>query len=157
MKKSLLTVITFALVLINLVLTGLMAFAIVPEVKNVNALISKVASAIDLDMQVANASKGNSNVDLANVSSYTLADKLNINLKDNGDGKQHFASMSVTLYVNTASDSYSKYSADLATDATTKKYDSRIANIINDDIIQLYGRGDATSNPTRPEPTSRTP
>ena len=67
MKKSLLTVLTFALVLINLVLTGLMAFQIIPEVKNVNALISKVSSAMDLDMKVANAANGNSTVPLENL------------------------------------------------------------------------------------------
>lgn len=137
MKKSLLTVLTFALVLINLVLTGLMAFAIVPEVKNVNALISKVSSAMDLDMKVANAANGNSTVPLENLATYALADKMNVNLKDEGDGKQHFASLSVTIYFDSTSDAYKKYSAELTSDSTTKKYDGQIKNIIND-VVTTY-------------------
>jgi flagellar FliL protein len=137
MKKSLLTVLTFALVLINLVLTGLMAFQIIPEVKNVNALISKVSSAMDLDMKVANAANGNSTVPLENLATYALADSLNINLKDTGDGQQHFASMSVTLYMDSTSDAYSKYSAELSSDSTTKKYDSMIKNKIIE-VVQQY-------------------
>ena len=137
MKKSLLTVLTFALVLINLVLTGLMAFAIIPEVQNVNALISKVSSAMDLDMKVANAANGNSTVPLENLATYALADNLNINLKDQGDGKQHIASIGVTLYLDSTSEAYEKYSAELTADSATKKYDGAIKNKIND-VVSRY-------------------
>lgn len=137
MKKSLLTVLTFALVLINLVLTGLMAFQIIPEVKNVNALISKVSSAMDLDMKVANAANGNSTVPLENLATYAISDSMNINLKDEGDGKQHFASLQLTLYLDSTSDAYSKYSSELSSESTTKKYDGRIKDIVFQ-VVQQY-------------------
>lgn len=145
MKKSLLTVLTFALVLINLVLTGLMAFAIIPEVQNVNALITKVSSAMDLDMKVANAANGNSTVPLENLATYALADNLNINLKDEGDGKQHIAALGVTLYLDSTSDAYKKYSAELSADSATKKYDGRIKDIITG-IVQNYTKDEMQNN-----------
>ena len=48
MKKNLMTVIILALVLVNLVLTAILAFTIIPQTRKSNQLIDKIASAIDL-------------------------------------------------------------------------------------------------------------
>ena len=48
MKKSVITLLTLVLVLVNLVLTALLTFTIMPETKKANELITKVADAIDL-------------------------------------------------------------------------------------------------------------
>ena len=45
--------------------------------------------------------------------------------------------MSVTLYMDSTSDAYSKYSAELSSDSTTKKYDSMIKNKIIE-VVQQY-------------------
>lgn len=50
MKKSMLNVITLALVLINLVLTVILTFSIVSTTKKTDNLITKVAEIIDLDV-----------------------------------------------------------------------------------------------------------
>ena len=47
MKKNLMTVIILALVLVNLVLTAILAFTIIPQTRKSNQLIDKIASAID--------------------------------------------------------------------------------------------------------------
>ena len=49
MKKSMLNVITLALVLVNLILTVLLTFSLVSTNKKTNSLITKVAEIIDLD------------------------------------------------------------------------------------------------------------
>ena len=49
MKKSMLNVITLALVLVNLILTVLLTFSLVSTNKKTNSLITKVAQIIDLD------------------------------------------------------------------------------------------------------------
>ena len=50
MKKNLLTIITFALVLVNIVLTSILTITIMPEVKKVNELVTRICDAIDLDL-----------------------------------------------------------------------------------------------------------
>ena len=72
MKRSLLTLITLALVLVNLVLTAILAISILPEVKQANNLISKVSEAIDLDAQ--SASSGGTNISLEDLETQNFTD-----------------------------------------------------------------------------------
>ena len=50
MKKSMLNVITLALVLVNLVLTVILTFSLVSTYKNTNSLINKLTQIIDIDV-----------------------------------------------------------------------------------------------------------
>lgn len=112
MKKSMLTMITLALVVINLLLTAVLAVAVLPEVKNANALISKVASAIDLENGGAVSTSGDggtarSNVDIADQTMIAIGgdDGLTINLKST-DGKSHIAVIKAQLVMNSKAESY---------------------------------------------------
>ena len=58
MKKNLMTVIILALVLVNLVLTAILAFTIIPQTRKSNQLIDKIASAIDLELEDGRSSSG---------------------------------------------------------------------------------------------------
>ena len=49
MKKSLLNIITLVLVLTNTVLTAIMVVVVIQSMNSSNAVISKVAQAIDLE------------------------------------------------------------------------------------------------------------
>ncbi len=119
MKKSLLTVITFVLVLINLALTGVLVFVLVPYVTSANKLVSSVATAIDLE-QSGGADGKESSVDMENIEAYEIGggkdDKgLTINLKKGADNKDHYAVLKVTLSLDTKSDGYKKYYDSLET------------------------------------------
>ncbi|MBQ1720291.1 MAG: flagellar basal body-associated protein FliL, partial [Lachnospiraceae bacterium] len=72
MKKNLLTIITFALVLVNIVLTSILTITIMPEVKKVNELVTRICDAIDLDLQAATGAESTETVSLENVESYNL-------------------------------------------------------------------------------------
>lgn len=109
MKKSLLTLITFALVLVNLVLTAVMALTIVPEVKNVNGLIAKISESIDLDIQAGDEKTGGATFSIESIEPWSITDNMTINLKPGEDGKDHFAIAKVTLSKNTKSDVYEQY------------------------------------------------
>ena len=52
MKKSMLNVITLALVLVNLVLTVILTFSLVSTNNKTNKLVTKVSEIIDLDVAV---------------------------------------------------------------------------------------------------------
>lgn len=113
MKKNLLTVITFALVLVNLVLTVVLTISIVPETKKANELITKVCGAIDLDLESGSADSA-ANIPIDQIEAYSIDDTMTINLKKGEDGKDHFAMLTVTLSVNTEDEDYKKLNPEIA-------------------------------------------
>ncbi len=113
MKKNLVTVITLALVLVNLVLTVILTISIVPETKKANELITKVCGAIDLDLESGSATSGE-NVPIENLEVYNVEDKMTINLKKGEDNKDHFAIITVSLSINKEHDDYKKLQPQLA-------------------------------------------
>ncbi len=133
MKRNLMSVIILALTVANLVLTALLLFTVLPETKKANELITKVCTAIDLDLN-SGASTGLSNVPFDKIETYAIqGDKgeatMTIGLRSD-DGKNHFAMIAVTLALNTESDNYAKYSPEVL----TSKQD-----IIKNNIIQIVG------------------
>ena len=122
MKKSLITMITLALVLVNLLLTAILAIAILPEVKSANALISKVAAAIDLDTGSGSSdSSGSGDVSLADQESVDITgdDGITVNLKSGDDGQEHYAVVKFSLTVNKKADSYKDNAAAFKDDSTS--------------------------------------
>ena len=99
MKKSFLSLLTFALVVVNLVLTIIMAMAIVPSTKQANELIQKVATAIDLDLQSGDAQSTGSYA-IGDLEVYDFPETFTVNLKAGEDGEQHFAVAGVSLSLN---------------------------------------------------------
>ena len=136
MKKSLLTVITFVLVLINLALTGVLTFVLVPYVNSANKLVSSVATAINLEQKAGSSESGGAgDYDIEKITVYDLNsdadDKgMTINLKRGADGKDHYAVLKVNLSLNTESEVYDKYYETL----DTKK--SLISTEINNIVSQ---------------------
>ena len=100
MKKNLMTVIILALVLVNLVLTAILAFTIIPQTRKSNQLIDKIASAIDLELE------DGSSKDTAAVPVEDIEASFTVNLSPSGDGKDHVAVFSIGLSLNTKSDGY---------------------------------------------------
>ena len=100
MKKSMLNVITLALVLINLVLTVILTFSIVSTTKKTDNLITKVAEIIDQDVAVSDMET----VDVKNSDDST---KITLSLLDSNN-KIHYAQVSVVLTLNKKSRDYSE-------------------------------------------------
>lgn len=108
MKKSLLTLLIFVMVLVNLVLTIILTISIVPQTKKANELITKVCTAIDLDIAAGDVG-GSNTVAIENVSVYNLPDSITINLKKGPDGVQHYAVITVTLSIDTTHEDATKF------------------------------------------------
>ena len=105
MKKNLITVITLALVVVNLVLTVILTITILPETQKANELITKVCSAIDLDLESGSATS-NANIPIDQIEVYNIYDEQTINLKQDGDGKDHFAMLTVSISMDTKNSDY---------------------------------------------------
>ncbi|MBR5650481.1 flagellar basal body-associated FliL family protein [Pseudobutyrivibrio sp.] len=126
MKKNLITVVILALVVVNLVLTAVLTISIVPETKKANELITKVCSAIDLDLQAGDTA-GSLAVNVEDLFDYAVnsGETMTINLKNSGDGKDHYGILGISLSLDTTNEDYAKFgSGDLT------QYD----NVISDTI-----------------------
>ena len=104
MKKSMLNVITLALVLINLVLTVLLTFSLVSTNNRTNNLIKKVGEIIDLDAagNAANGSQTGSAVNIDDIEYVEVksGDSTNITVSYTDSGKTHYVVFKVTLGLN---------------------------------------------------------
>lgn len=125
MKKNLMTVIILALVLVNLVLTAILAFTIIPQTRKSNQLIDKIASAIDLELEDG-SSKDTAAVPVEDIEVYDIEASFTVNLSPSGDGKDHVAVFSIGLSLNTKSDGYKS----IGTEGLKKK-ETLIKNDIN--------------------------
>ena len=105
MKKNLITVITLALVVVNLVLTVILTITIWPESQKANELSTMVCSAIDLDLESGSATS-NANIPIDQIEVYNIDDEQTINLKQDGDGKDHFAMLTVSISMDTKNSDY---------------------------------------------------
>ena len=89
MKKNLMSVLILALVLVNTILTAILAIGIIPSVKKSNQLVETVASAINLELNGANGESAAS-VPMAQIETYDLENEMTINFKKGEDGKDHY-------------------------------------------------------------------
>ena len=128
MKRNLLTIIILALGILNMVLTAVIVFAVVPTTMRTNTLISKVASTIDLELESPDADNPNK-IDIADIEVYNIPEDMTINLtKEPNDTKSHYALVSVSLSINTKSEDYKTLQPTIATNETS------ITEIITDEF-----------------------
>ncbi len=127
MKKNITTIIVLALVTLNVVLTGIIMFVMVPSLNKVNTLLTKVSNIIDLELEHPDEKTGE--VSMADREDKTIDTKIQITLMSDNDGKTHYAAIdSITITLNKKADSY---------DEVSKVFDSN-KTYIQDIITNIY-------------------
>lgn len=92
MKKNILTIVIMAASIINLVLTAVLIFSVMPAMNKTSNLIDKVASVIDLEIESKNEKNEQTPVENLEVFEITYEANVNINLqKEAGDEQDHYA------------------------------------------------------------------
>lgn len=127
MKKNLMTLIILALVVVNLVLTAIMMFTIVPQSQKANEMITKVCEAIDLELN-SGAATGLSNLPIERIATYDVAagETLTVNLKGGG-----YAVIGVVISVDNESETF--------TEKNGTEHLSSKESIIKGSIIEIVG------------------
>lgn len=127
MKKNLMTLIILALVVVNLIMTAVMMFVIVPQTQKANTMIQKVCEAIDLELN-SGAATGLSNLPIDRIETYDVAsgESITVNLKGGG-----YAVVGVSISVDNQSETYT------GKDGIT--YLSSKESIIKGSIIEIIG------------------
>lgn len=140
MKKNLLSVVILALLVVNLILTGIMMFSCVSANKKTAALVNDIASVLDLEL-----TGGGSNteevaaVSVADTEIYNIADAMTVALRPSEDGKEHYCMCEVSFSMNKIHEDYETMSPMVATQ------ESKIRSIIIG-VIGGYTKEEAQAN-----------
>ncbi|MGN0291697.1 MAG: flagellar basal body-associated FliL family protein [Lachnospiraceae bacterium] len=120
MKKNLMSVLILALVLVNTILTAILAIAVVPSVKKTNQLVDSVASAVKLELNSENGTKASS-VPMDQLATYDIEDEMTINLKPGEDGKDHYVVLKASISMDTKNKGYKNYGESISEKASIIK------------------------------------
>ncbi len=142
MKKNILTVIITALTVINVILTAIMFFVMLPTFQKTNNLITQVAAVLNIELDGDAQASGDADYtlkDLENVE-VTFETQQTLNLASGADGKQHYAMMDgYVLSVNKTAKDYKE----MNTAITNNK--SQITDIVRS-VIQSHTNEDITED-----------
>lgn len=131
MKKNIFTIIIMALAVVNVVLTAVIVFTVVPSMNRTNNLIKQITQVIDLELE-ASEMDDNSVVSIKDRENHEFtntAGTVTINLKKGADNKDHWAQLdAVIVTVNKSGEDY----GDLVANLTEKKSD--VINVVSDVI-----------------------
>ena len=117
MKKNILTIVIMAATLINVILSAVLVFSVMPAMNKTSNLVDKVASVIDLEIEDANAEEQEYTMDDLDPYKKTYDTAVNINLKkEAGDDANHYAQLAgFTVSFNKKAEDYSKISESIRT------------------------------------------
>lgn len=114
MKKNLLSMVILALLVVNIVLTAVMMFSVIKTNSATAAIVTDIASILKLELDDGSGSTGS--VSLADTQSYSIPDSMTITLKkEEGETKDHYAIVSVTLSMDTTHEDFATYGATIDT------------------------------------------
>jgi hypothetical protein len=139
MKKNLMTMIILAMGILNILLTSVIVFTMVPNTIKTNKLIDKVAASIDLEIEPLKESSENNSVKIEDIEVYPITEDITINLKDIVGSKSNYALVSASLSINTKSKDYKTLSSKIVAN------ESSITEIIRDEFSK-YNRNTVIAN-----------
>lgn len=118
MKKNILTVVIMAATVINLVLTIVLIFSIVPAMNKTTNLIDKVASVIDLEIDSKEEDQEYTMADLESYAiSYENTVTLNLTQEKGDDTKHYFRLNGISISFNKKAEDYATISEQVKTDS----------------------------------------
>ncbi len=127
MKKNIFSIIITALTVVNVVLTAILFFVMMPTFQKTNELVTKVASVLNIELaEGGSALEEQYKISDLEYTDVTFDAQQTINLKAGQDGKAHYALFDgYTVGVYTKADDYDDFKTDKIT-----SYQSTITDII---------------------------
>lgn len=132
MKKNMISIIILALLIVNIVLTAIMMFSVTSASRKTASLVDNIATALDLELAANGGEEAAEEViPMTDTETYQISESMTIPLKaSEGDDKDHYCLVSVTLSINTKDKDYKTYGSDLT------EQESLIKSEINDTFAQ---------------------
>jgi len=139
MKRNMLAIVILAATLVNIFLTALMLFTVIPKAQRTDALIQKICTIIDLELEDPDAADY-VEIPFEDRVTYNLSSKITVNLtKAEGQTNSPYAQVEVTLMLNKKAESYETIQPLLV------NYESVIRNIVSEEVC-VYTTDDLDAN-----------
>lgn len=142
MKKNLLSVVILALLIVNLVLTGIVMFSTVSANKKTVSLVNDIAEVLDLELAAGSSSSADgaaTSVSVADTEVYNIADAMTIALRASEDGKEHYCMCEMSFSMNKTDPDYETMNA------MVSAQESKIRSIIIG-VVGGYTKEEAQAN-----------
>lgn len=156
MKKNLLSLVILSLLVVNIVLTAVMLFSVLSTNKKTAAIVTDIAGILQLELN--SSTDGAGAVSIADTQVHAIAEQTIALVKEEGDTKDHFAVVSISLSINTKHEDYASYGEDIvnkedlikseiisvvssytATEARIPEVQARMCDEILERVQNLYG------------------
>lgn len=109
MKKNLLSIIILVLLVVNLALTAILMFSILPETKKTDKMITDICSILDLELTSTQADGEAEQVPIKDLVFHDFEEEMIINFKPDADGTAHYAVVSISIAMNSKHEDYDTY------------------------------------------------
>lgn len=140
MKKNMMSIIILALLVVNIALTAVMMFSVVPAANRTNKIVKDVAAVMNLELS-STMGGSDAEVPIEDTLTYEIADKMTIPLRKGADEKDHCAVVSISLAMNTKNEDYEKFGSQ----ESMLERESLIKNEINE-VVGSYTLEEAQTN-----------
>lgn len=140
MKKNMMSIIILALLVVNIALTAVMMFSVVPAANRTNKIVKDVAAVMNLELS-STMGGSDAEVPIEDTLTYEIADKMTIPLRKGADEKDHYAVVSISLAMNTKNEDYEKFGSQ----ESMLERESLIKNEINE-VVGSYTLEEAQTN-----------
>ncbi len=138
MKKNLMSIIILALLVVNLVMTGIMMFSVI-NVSNKNAkLVGDIAAVLSIETGSGEEEDGPVNVSIDDTDVYVISDQMTIPFATGEDGKEHIFLVTVSLSLNKKDSDYKTYGTAEAMEAKESLIKAEIQAVINQYTMEQY-------------------
>lgn len=128
MRKNILTIIIMAMCLVNMVLSTILIFVMVPTANKSINLVNKVAQIIDLELE----SSGNvmANLSVSDIETYLIEEKLTCRLAKSNN-QEHYALLYLSLSLNKTHEDYSELQPYIS------QYENNMKEIVTDEFAKF--------------------
>lgn len=127
MKKNLLTVLILALLVVNVVLTGVLTYSVMSTNKKTSELVTNIAAVLNLELSTPGDGNDADEVPLSNLVIWSIEQDMMIPLTS-VDGENHYIVFKVSFSMDSKSKGYKKYGEGIA------NYESIIKDAIHSTV-----------------------
>ena len=128
MKKNILAIIILAATIVNITLSAIMLFTVVPKAQRTDELIKKIVAILNLELENPDASDY-AEIPFEDREVYAIAEEQTINLaRVEGDSKNRYAFVTITLLINNKSADYKTIQPKLA------EFEPRIISMVSEEV-----------------------
>lgn len=114
MKKNLLTVLILALLIVNIVLSGIMMFSVMSTNKKTAVLVNNIATVLNLELKQDGENQAAEEVPLDNLVAFDITGAMTIPLTSTPDSPNPYIKFNISFYLNSKSKDYKKYGETIA-------------------------------------------